>query len=133
MQNDENKTTFDFHADIIDVSTLTDYIDDNLGPDEDEEDERDDETRAQVALVKSLLDDLRGYGGDHQWEGEWYPARLIADSHFEEYARELADDIGAIDRKASWPMTCIDWKKAAEELRVDYSSVEIDGRTYWYR
>jgi hypothetical protein len=45
----------------------------------------------------------------------------------------LADDIGAIDRNASWPTNWIDWEKAALELRVDYSSVEIDGKTYWYR
>lgn len=133
MTNDETKTTFDFHADYIDMSTLTDYIDDNPDPDEDEEDERDDETRAQVALVKSVLDDLCGFGGDHQWEGDWYPGSLIADDYFERYAQDLADDIGAIDRNASWPTNCIDWEKAANELRVDYRSVEIDGKTYWYR
>jgi hypothetical protein len=133
MKNDETKTTFDFHGDVIDVSTLTDYIDNNLGPDEDEEDEGDDETRAQVALVKSVLEDLCGYGGDHKWEGDWYPGSLIADDYFERYAQDLADDIGAIDRNASWPTNWIDWEKAALELRVDYSSVEIDGKTYWYR
>lgn len=27
----------------------------------------------------------------------------------------------------------IDWEATAENLRMDYSSVEIDGHTYWFR
>ena len=42
-------------------------------------------------------------------------------------------DIGAIDSNASWPTGCIDWKRAASELAVDYSSVTFDGRAYYYR
>jgi hypothetical protein len=64
------------------------------------------------------------------WE---YGAQLIRDSYFEGYAQELAEDIGAIDPKASWPLTCIDWKQAARELQMDYTSVEFDGVTYWTR
>lgn len=32
-----------------------------------------------------------------------------------------------------WPFTCIDWDKAAQELQMDYTSVEFDGITYWVR
>ena len=65
---------------------------------------------------------------------EWqHGLELIADSYFEEYAEQLADDIGAIDRNAIWPVNCIDWEKAARELQMDYSSVDFDGETYWYR
>lgn len=65
---------------------------------------------------------------------EWaHGLQLIADSYFEEYARELAEDIGAISGDERWPATCIDWEKAAGELQYDYSSVEFDGETYWYR
>jgi hypothetical protein len=58
---------------------------------------------------------------------------LIRDSYFEDYAQELADDIGAIDRNAVWPVNCIDWKQAAEQLQQDYSSVDFDGQDYWIR
>jgi len=62
-----------------------------------------------------------------------YGGTLIRDSYFEEYAEEFAYDIGAIDRNANWPLNCIDWKQATEELQMDYSSAEWDGVTYWYR
>jgi len=56
---------------------------------------------------------------------------LIPDDEFEDYARELAYDIGAISREAPWPQSCIDWEAAADALQVDFTSWEYDGRTYW--
>ncbi len=88
---------------------------------------------AELATLSELLSDLAGCGGDEQWRGDWYPVTLVRDSHFTEYAQELADDIGAMDTAATWPHTCIDWEWAARELQMDYSSVEFDGVTYWYR
>lgn len=65
---------------------------------------------------------------------DWtHGATLIRDSYFEEYARQLAEDIGAIDPKAGWPNTFIDWEAAAEALQQDYTQVEFDGVTYWIR
>jgi hypothetical protein len=87
----------------------------------------------ELEKLTQLLDELRGYGGDHQFEGDWYPGSLIAESDFEDYARELAEDIGAIPDDAQWPCTCIDWEKAARELQTDYSSVTYDGTDYLYR
>lgn len=87
----------------------------------------------ELEKLQGLLDETRGYGGDVQFEGDWYPGQLIAESDFEDYARELAEDIGAIPDDASWPCTCIDWEKAARELQVDYSSVTYDGTEYLYR
>lgn len=89
--------------------------------------------REELTHLTSLLDDLRGNGGDHQWRGDWYPITLIRDSYFEKYAEEFADDIGAIDGNATWPICHIDWKAAARSLQQDYQSVEYDGVTYWYR
>lgn len=83
---------------------------------------------AELAALKALADEASGYAADWQ-----YGEQLIRDSYFKEYALELADDIGAIDRNASWPMTCIDWDQAASELQMDYSAVDFDGVTYWIR
>jgi len=58
---------------------------------------------------------------------------LIRDSYFEDYARELAEDIGAVASDAAWPAYCIDWQRAARELQVDYTSLDFDGVTYWAR
>lgn len=38
-----------------------------------------------------------------------------------DFAQEMAEQLGAIDKDAKWPMTCIDWEQAASELMMDYS------------
>lgn len=109
--------------DLIDVRDIIERIEDLEGTtDAEEMEERGD--------LLALMEDLKGMGGDEQWQGDWYPITLIRDSYFKTYAQELADDI---PHGATWPMTCIDWDQAARELRMDYSSIEIDGVTYWTR
>jgi len=58
---------------------------------------------------------------------------FIRESYFREYTEEFAEDIGAIGRDRTWPLNHIDWEAAANELLIDYSSVEFDGITYYYR
>ena len=80
-----------------------------------------DELRALEAFIAE---------GSPSWEdGE----TLIRESYFEDYAQELADDIGAIPRDVAWPYTCIDWERAARELQYDYTGADFDGVTYYYR
>jgi len=89
--------------------------------------------RAEFDVLKGLLEELKGCGGDHDWRGDWYPIVLVRESYFEDYARELAEDIGAINKDATWPNNHIDWEAAAEELSQDYSNVEFDGVEYLFR
>lgn len=91
-----------------------------------------DENRAEFDLLKSLLDDLRGNGGDEQWRGDWYPITLIRDTYFVDAMQELVEDIGDLPKELPGYLA-IDWEETANNLRVDYSSVEYDGITYWYR
>lgn len=58
---------------------------------------------------------------------------LIREDYFEDYAQELAEDIGAIGKDMPWPCTCIDWEQAAQELKQDYTESEFDGTTYYWR
>lgn len=58
---------------------------------------------------------------------------MIPESDFEDYARSFAEDIGAIPDDSKWPMTCIDWSQAADELKQDYTEVEYQGTTYLVR
>lgn len=53
----------------------------------------------------------------------------------EDYAEQLADDIGAVDRRASWPLSCIDWSAAWRELTYDsyWASECPDGGVYIFR
>jgi hypothetical protein len=87
----------------------------------------------ELAALRDFLHEMRGNGGDHQWEGDWYPVTLIRESYFEDYAQELAEDIGAISRDAQWPLSYIDWPRAAEALKMDYTGAEFDGVTYYFR
>ncbi len=91
-------------------------------------DNRDDDENSELAALKALAEEASGYAPD--WT---YGEALIRDSHFEDYARETAEDCGMLKDATSWPLRCIDWKEAAEELQQDYTSVEFDGVTYWIR
>jgi len=58
---------------------------------------------------------------------------LVPDSEFEEFAQQEADSLGLISDKNSWPTCYINWEFAAESLKQDYSTVDYDGETYYYR
>lgn len=84
----------------------------------------------ELNALKALADEASGYAED------WlYGATLVRDSYFEQHARDEADSIGAIDHRQEyrWPFTCIDWEKAADELKQDYTEVLFDDVAYWIR
>jgi antirestriction protein len=65
---------------------------------------------------------------------DWtYGETLIRDSHFEDYAQELAEETGMLKEAQDWPLRHIDWEAAADELKLDYMSVDFDGVDYWIR
>lgn len=90
--------------------------------------------RQELHFLEQTLGEMEGDGGNHQWEGNWYPDYLIADRHFKTYARELAEDVCSEALKDSnWPLNCIDWDEAAKQLQMDYTPITIDGYEFWYR
>ncbi len=87
--------------------------------------------RDEIAEVREALDAIVELRGE---VGEWYDgATLIHEDHFEDYARDFAEDIGAIDSDAHWPSTCIDWTRAADELKMDYYLVSYGSHDYYVR
>ncbi|KKN50728.1 hypothetical protein LCGC14_0629900 [marine sediment metagenome] len=58
---------------------------------------------------------------------------LIRDTYFEEYTRDFAEDIGAIDHNSPWPACHIDWDAATDALKMDYMEVDFNGVDYWIR
>ena len=128
-------TRIDNKADILDSRDIIERIEDleNAGANDRRAEgheplPEDWDELGELDTLRRLTDEAEGYSED--WE---YGAMLIRDSYFTEYAQELAEDIGAIDRNAKWPNDCIDWERAARELQYDYTSVEFDGVTYWVR
>lgn len=87
----------------------------------------DDADTEELRVLKALADE--GEGCANWRHGE----TLIRVDYFEQYARELAEDVDAVNNDATWPNNCIDWERAASELQQDYTSIEFDGVTYWMR
>lgn len=73
-----------------------------------------------------VLDELADEVGS-----QWPDVELIAESDFEDHARECAEQMGNVPDH--WPFTCIDWERAASDLQTDYTSLTFDGDTYYYR
>jgi hypothetical protein len=86
-----------------------------------------DDEREELAALLALQDDCIGVS-------DWiYGATLIRDGYFEEYAEDLARDLGYLDKATDWPFRHIDWKAAADELKNDYTYVNFGNETYWVR
>jgi hypothetical protein len=83
----------------------------------------------ELRALEELQSEAEGYARD--WR---HGVQLIRDSYFEDYARELAEDLhGDALRRTEWPFSCIDWEEAAAELKHDYSAIDFDGVIYWVR
>ena len=118
----------------------------NHVPDEDEETNLQQVDDLQTALTTAMqeledwktdsdgeeLKDLLALQSEGESSPDWYHGEtLMHEDYFETYARQLAEDIGAISGEEKWPLTCIDWKEAAEELQQDYTSLDFGGETYY--
>lgn len=110
--------------DKLDMSGLADEA--HIAADKDplDEDERE-RYEALCALERDLGGDLGRYADNEP--------TAIPEDEFVNYAQELAEDTGAIQRNASWPNNHIDWDAAADALKQDYTSFDFEGTTYLVR
>lgn len=105
------------------MGTLEDAVDNARGELVDWDDDNADELKA----LKDLQDEAEGYCPD--WN---YGATLIRDDYFEDYCQELVQDIGDLPHGIP-NYIVIDWEATADNIKVDYTSVDFDGVTYWVR
>lgn len=136
------ESTVDLSADVIDVRDIIARVLE-LRDERDEYNEKmgspdawdgvPDGEPEELVMLEGILSELAGYGGDAEFDGDLYPVQLIADSYFQEYTQNLAEECGMVDTSARWPMNCIDWEQAARELQMDYSYIQIHDSSYWYR
>lgn len=118
-------TSFDDTIDVRDVIARVEELRETKA-------EHDADEAKELTTLEKLLSELAGYGGDEQWEGDWYPITLIRDSYFTEAVQQLCEDTGDLPNGIPGYFV-IDWEATANNLRVDYSSVDFDGTAYWYR
>jgi len=84
----------------LNLEELTEFFDD--APDMD------------IEIIEAALKcDIQWSDIEEAYNGEY--------SSNEDFAREMAEQLGAIDKNAQWPQNCIDWEYAAKELMYDYS------------
>jgi len=83
--------------------------------------------QAELTSLEGLFEQGKGSSG-------WlYGETLIRDSYFEEYARDFAEDCCKMPTNIQWPYPRTDWSEAAEQLKMDYMSVDFDGVEYWIK
>ena len=83
-----------------------------------------DETEELNFLIK-LRDDV----DSPEWK---YGIQFINEDYFVEYTKDMLTDIGDLPPNVPWYIE-IDWEKTAENIKVDYRDIEINGETYWFR
>lgn len=115
---------------IIDTRDLITEANDLAGGDWESPDDKtmaelEEDERERFDVISDLLNEM---GPDAH-----YGVALVPESDFEDHARELAEDIGAVDENMGWPHSCIDWERAARELQMDYTMISFDGTDYLYR
>lgn len=112
--------------DTIDTRDLIERIEDLISLRDNEPDDFGEDDAAELERLEEFAKEVEPYCPDYR-----YGETLIRDSYFKDYIIELVQDCYNIPD--GWPFRCIDWQQAADEARVDYSSAEFDGVTYWFR
>lgn len=54
----------------------------------------------------------------------------VAKDYFTDYIKELCYDCGYLQKGFPW-WIAIDWEKTAENCKVDYTEIELLGRTFY--
>jgi len=120
-------TNTDDVVDSRDVIARIDELESDIEAAREDKEEPDADDVAELRILKALAE-------DGEASPDWpHPGPLIRDTYFTEYAQEFAEDCCEVPRELHWPFTCIDWEQAAQQLQMDYMSVDFDGIEYWIR
>jgi TolA-binding protein len=119
------------------LSYLQDEVNELKGDNEtpaDKLEEKQDELREWLEEHKEELDSLidicdEGELLSSDWE---HGESLIREDYWVEYCKELVTDIGDLPKDVPFYIE-IDWDKTAENISQDYSTIDIDGETYYIR
>lgn len=123
---DELRDELEAHHDEQDVTLSFEYAlqdADNFAPLSDEYNE--------WAALNEIAEELRGMGGDHKWNGDWYPHEVIHVSDFEQRMDEMFSDCYSECGKnlPSWASITLDY----DALKQDYSEHTFEGNEFLVR
>ena len=102
------------------LSELETDLEIHLEENEDGEDDFDD--MEELEMLRDVCENIELYGGSSE--------TLISEDVFTEYVEEFLKDCFGIDLPE---FVVNDWESTADNLKVDYADVEIDGTTYYFR
>jgi hypothetical protein len=123
--------TLNLNDDVIDsrdiverITELESNIDDATGYPE--SGETLESMNAELVTLKAIIDEINDYAGDDCSDG----VTLVNEAYFEEYMDDMIEDCYTLPKDLpSWMKVTYDY----EALKQDYTTVEIDGTTYYYR
>ena len=88
----------------------------------------------ELQNLRQVIDETQGYGGDVQYEGNWYPGVLVNEDYFVDYAKQLVEDCGDVPSNLPWYIERhIDWEGVADDIKQDYGSITVAHSEYYYR
>ncbi len=87
-----------------------------------------DDQKEELADLREFQEKCSNYSPD--WEH--YGAYAIHEYNWVEYVREMIEDGGDIPRDLP-SYIAIDWQETADNIAVDYTQIELDGKTYYVR
>lgn len=80
-----------------------------------------------------LISFLRFKDEAQECTSEWpYGVQFVLEDKFTEYARQVAEETLMVDFNSTMS-NYIDWEAFAHDLKMDYSTFEVDGFTYLTR
>jgi len=77
----------------------------------------------ELQEIRDLLVNADSVTRDEDWT-------LIRDSYFSQYVRNEVTEITGLDTD-QWPLNCLNWDDAVEEMQRDYAEIDYDGQLYW--
>jgi Antirestriction protein (ArdA) len=127
----------DFSSDAIDSREICDFIErleetKRMADQNDGEptynDEWTAEDQSELDKLYAIVAQIEDYSGDKCADG----VSLIHERYFQNYCEEYANDCGMVDEKS--PLAnYVDWEKWARDCAYDYTQIEIEGNTYYFR
>ncbi|WVW77228.1 hypothetical protein Bhz55_00104 [Stenotrophomonas phage vB_SmaS_Bhz55] len=82
----------------------------------------------ELKALKEIADELKGAGGNHEWNGDWYPHEVIHEDDFESRMDDMVEELYDFHKGLpSWISVKIDY----DALKQDYTVHEFDGNTFY--
>ncbi len=81
------------------------------------------EVMEELKPLKEFADECESYAPD--WNSG---VVLISEDHFTEYAKDLCEEVENVP-----DYIVIDWEETAENLKIDYTTIEFEGFSFYVR